>query len=167
MLINSAENELINISGVGIKRAAQIKAIAELARRLYSNVYNVNKYKITQPKDAANLLMNDMRFLKKEYLKVILLNTKNEVISIETISIGSLNASITHPRETFISAIRKSAASIILAHNHPSGDPSPSSEDISLTNRIRESGKLLGIELLDHIIIGDLKYVSLKEQGIL
>ena len=108
-----------------------------------------------------------MRFLKKEYLRVILLNTKNCVISTEDVSIGSLNASIVHPREVFFEAIRKHAASIIICHNHPSGDPTPSNEDISITKRLKECGKIIGIELLDHLIIGDGTFISLKEKGVL
>ena len=108
-----------------------------------------------------------MRYLKKEHMKLVLMNVKCNLISVEEISIGSLNASIVHPREIFNPAIRKSSASIIMVHNHPSGDPSPSSEDISITARIVEAGKLIGIELVDHIIIGDGKYVSMKEKGLI
>jgi DNA repair protein RadC len=166
LLVDSDEAELLKIKGVGIKRVQQIKAINELARRLYSK-RNVKGYKITQPRDAADLLAPEMRFFKKEHLKVILLNTKNVVILTETVSVGSLNSSIVHPREVFSIAIRKSASSIIIAHNHPSGEPEPSNEDISITNRIKECGKLLGIELLDHIIIGGSTFISLKEKGII
>ena len=99
-------------------------------------------------------------------MKLVLLNVKCNLISVEEISVGSLNASIVHPREVFNPAIRKSSASIIMVHNHPSGDPAPSSEDISITARIAEAGKLIGIELVDHIIIGDGKYISMKEKGL-
>jgi DNA repair protein RadC len=107
-----------------------------------------------------------MRFLKKEHLRVIMLNTKNCVISTEDVSVGSLNASIVHPREVFCEAIRKHAASIIICHNHPSGDPTPSNEDISITKRLKECGKIIGIELLDHLIIGDGIFISLKDKGV-
>jgi len=110
--------------------------------------------------------MEEMRYLKKEHMKLVLLNVKCNLISVEEISVGSLNASIVHPREVFNPAIRKSSASIIMVHNHPSGDPSPSSEDVSITARIAEAGKLIGIELVDHIIIGDGKYISMKEKGL-
>jgi len=118
------------------------------------------------PQDVAGLLMEEMRYLKKEYMKLILLNVKCGIIAVEDISIGSLNASIVHPREVYVPAIRKSSASIIMVHNHPSGDPTPSSEDISITKRVAEAGKIIGIELVDHIIIGDGRYVSLKEREI-
>lgn len=108
--------------------------------------------------------MEEMRYLKKEVFKVVLLNTKNEIISDINISIGSLNYSIVHPREVFTEAIKKSANSIILMHNHPSGNPNPSLEDINVTKRLRESGEILGIEVLDHVIIGEGVYYSLKEE---
>jgi DNA repair protein RadC len=111
-------------------------------------------------------VMEDMRYLKKECMKAILLNIKCGLVSIEEISVGSINSSIVHPREVFVSAIKKSCASLILAHNHPSGDPTPSQEDINITNRLVEAGKILGIEVVDHIIIGDGKYVSLKDKGL-
>ena len=111
--------------------------------------------------------MEEMRYLKKEYLKLIMLNTKNIIISIKDISIGNLNTSIVHPREVFYEAIRKSSASVVICHNHPSVDPTPSKEDISITIRLKECGKLLGIEVLDNIIIGNGTYTSLKEKGML
>ena len=111
--------------------------------------------------------MEDMRCLKQEFLKVIMLNTKNFVIKVKDVFIGSLNSSIAHPREIYCEAIKNSSSSIIICHNHPSGDPLPSNEDISITNRLKECSKLIGIELLDHIIIGDGVYISLKEKGIL
>lgn len=165
-LSNSTLQELGNIKGIGIAKAAQIKAAVELGRRL--KVYRIdNKLKISSPKDAAEIVMEDMRHLKKEHLRVIFLNTKNVVIDISDLSIGSLNASVVHPREIFSEAIRKSSASIIACHNHPSGDPTQSQEDVNITKRLYEVGKIVGIDLLDHIIIGDNCYVSLKEKGIL
>lgn len=167
LLVGAAEEELLKIRGIGVKRVHQVKAINELAKRLYTRKYSNCSYKISMPSDVADLLIPEMRFLKKEHLIVVLLNTKNIVIQKETISIGSLNSSIVHPQQVFIPAIRKSAASIVIAHNHPSGDPQPSSEDINVTHRLKECGKLLGIDLLDHIIIGNNSYISLKEEGIL
>jgi DNA repair protein RadC len=167
LLLNTHEEELIKIKGVGANRAKQLMAVAELAKRLYKIDTSRNKYKICSPSDAASLLMNDMRYLKREELRIIMLNTKNEVIASEIISVGSLNSSIVHPREVFIKAVKCSSASIVVLHNHPSGDPSPSSEDINITSRLKECGKLLGIDVLDHIIIGDGRYISLKEKGIL
>lgn len=111
--------------------------------------------------------MEELRYKKKEYFKVLLLNTKNHVISREEVSVGSLNASIVHPREIFAVPLRKSAASVILVHNHPSGDPSPSQEDLEVTRRLVDAGSILGIAVRDHIIIGDGCFFSFKEKGLL
>ncbi|MFZ5965934.1 MAG: RadC family protein [Bacillota bacterium] len=158
--------ELSEIKGIGISKACQIIASIELGKRIAKAGGN-KKNSIQSPKDAADIVMEEMRYYKKEYFKIIILNTKNEIISIENISVGSLNASLVHPREVFVEAIRKSGAAIILLHNHPSGNSYPSSEDISITNRLVEAGKIIGIEVLDHIIIGDGKYTSLKELSII
>jgi DNA repair protein RadC len=165
-LLTSGSEEFLSLKGIGSAKASQLLALAEISKR-FKSFKSGDEYKISQPKDAAELIMESMRHLKQECLKVIMLNTKNIVITIKDISIGSLNSSIVHPREVFCEAIKRSSASIIISHNHPSGDPAPSSEDISLTHRIKECGKLIGIELLDHIIIGNGCYVSLKEKGIL
>lgn len=157
--------ELIKINGVGQCKAAQIVAAIELGKRISSSADA--KLKVDSPIVVVELLMEQMRYLKKEYFKVVLLDTKNQIISIEEISVGSLNASIVHPREVFNVAIRKSANSIILVHNHPSGDPTPSKEDIDITHRLVEAGYIIGIRVLDHIIIGDNKYVSLNEKNII
>ncbi|HRS21088.1 MAG TPA: DNA repair protein RadC [Clostridia bacterium] len=157
--------QLSAINGIGKAKAAQIKAAIELGKRLAAFEPGADK-PLKCPQDVAALLMEEMRYLKKEHMKLVLLNVKCNLISVEEISVGSLNASIVHPREVFNPAIRKSSASIIMVHNHPSGDPAPSSEDISITARIAEAGKLIGIELVDHIIIGDGKYISMKEKGL-
>lgn len=159
-------DELEQEKGIGKVKAAQIKAAIELGKRL-KNYRPDNKYKITSPADAAELVMEDMRYLRKEHLRVIFLNTKNYVMDIKDLSIGSLSSSIVHPREVYTEAIKKSCSSIIVCHNHPSGDPSESQEDINITRRLYEVGKLVGIELLDHLIIGSGSYISLKEKGIL
>jgi len=164
-LADSNVEQLSAINGIGKAKAAQIKAAIELGKRLAAFEPGADK-PLKCPQDVAGLLMEEMRYLKKEHMKLVLLNVKCNLISVEEISVGSLNASIVHPREVFNPAIRKSSASIIMVHNHPSGDPSPSSEDISITARIAEAGKLIGIELVDHIIIGDGKYVSMKEKGL-
>jgi DNA repair protein RadC len=165
-LLNISSEEITNIHGFGSAKAAQIISISEIYRR-FKSYKSGDEYKITQPKDAADYVMEEMRNLKQERLRVIMLNTKNLVLSVKDVSIGCLNSSIVHPREVFCEAIKKNSASIIICHNHPSGDASPSSEDISVTKRLKECGKLLGIDLLDHIIIGDGEYISLKEKGIL
>lgn len=158
--------ELLEIKGIGKAKAAQIKAAVELSKRLknFRSGYNIS---IRSPKDAADIIMEDMRHLKCEHLKVMFLNTKNVLINIMDLSIGSLNSSIVHPREIYTAAIRKSSSSIIVLHNHPSGDPTPSDEDINITKRLFEVGKLVGIDMLDHIIIGDGTYISMKEKGII
>ena len=158
--------ELMQIRGVGLAKASQVIAAVELGKRIALTT-NVDNYKIQGPEDVGNLLMEEMRYLNKEMFNIILLNTKNNVISIENISVGSLNASIVHPREVFNIAIRRSSSAIILAHNHPSGDPKPSTEDINITKRLIEAGSIIGINVLDHIIIGDGVYFSMKEKEII
>jgi len=164
-LIDSDMAQLSCINGIGQAKASQIKAAIELGKRLAAYEPGVER-PIKCPQDVSDLLMGEMRYLKKEHMKIVLLNIKCNVISVEDISVGSLNASIVHPREVFNPAIRKSSASIIMVHNHPSGDPTPSSEDTAITARINEAGKLIGIELADHIIIGDGRYISMKERGL-
>lgn len=161
-LADCTVEELNQIKGIGTTKATQIIAAVELGKRL-SMSRQGSKLNIKSPLDIANIFMEEMRYYKKEYFNTILLNTKNEIISTENISIGSLNSSLVHPREVFVSAIRKSASSMILIHNHPSGNPKPSNEDIKITKRLIEVGKIVGIEVLDHIVIGDGRYISLKE----
>ncbi|SHH94290.1 RadC family protein [Clostridium grantii] len=164
-LLDFSVKEFMEINGIGEAKAAQLLSIAELSKR-FKSFKSGETIKIKSPKDAVDFLMEEMRYLREEHLKVIMLNTKNIVISVKDVSIGSLNSSIVHPREVFLDAIKKSSASIIICHNHPSGDPSPSKEDIEITKRLIECGKLLGIEILDHLIIGNGIYISLKEKGI-
>lgn len=164
-LTDSRTEELSSIHGIGPAKAAQLKAAVELGKRLASQTYKKEIY-IRCSKDASNIVMEDMRYLKKEYMKAILLNIKCGLIGIEEISVGSINSSIVHPREVFAPAIKKSCASVLLVHNHPSGDPTPSQEDLNITRRLAEAGKILGIEVVDHIIIGDGTYVSLKDKGL-
>lgn len=156
--------EMMSVKGIGQAKAVQLLAAVELGRRL-SQKHPDKRYAIRSPKDAASLLMADMSSLKQENFVVLFLNVKNQVIHQQTIFIGSLNASIVHPREIFREAVKRSAASIICAHNHPSGNPNPSPEDIEVTQRLTDAGKIMGIEVLDHVIIGDHQFVSLKELG--
>ncbi|MCG8502026.1 MAG: DNA repair protein RadC [Firmicutes bacterium] len=158
--------ELKRIKGIGRVKAVQLKAVIQLAKRIAASGYQ-DKMCISSPADVSKLLMEDMRYLKQEHFKIIMLNVKNHVLKHVDITIGTLNASIVHPRDVFSEPIRVKCASVILVHNHPSGDPAPSHEDIEVTKRIVEAGKILGIDVLDHIIIGDGKYVSLKEKGII
>ncbi|WP_163101789.1 RadC family protein [Peribacillus alkalitolerans] len=166
LLKDASVEEIISIRGIGEAKAIQILAAVELGRRI-SNFTDQDRYVIRSPEDCANYCMNDMRFLTQEHFVCLYLNTKNQVLHKQTIFIGSLNSSIVHPREVYKEAFRRSAASIICVHNHPSGDPTPSREDIEVTKRLSECGKIIGIDILDHVIIGDKKYVSLKEKGYL
>lgn len=158
--------EMTEIKGIGQAKAIQILAAVEIGRRI-ANLNYTDRYVIRSPEDGANYVMNDMRFLSQEHFVCLYLNTKNQVLHKQTIFIGSLNASIVHPREVFREALKRSAASIICLHNHPSGDPAPSREDIEVTKRLVECGKMIGIDILDHLIIGENKFVSLKEKGYL
>ena len=167
-LMSASEDEICSIKGIGVIKAKQLRSILEFVRKV--NSPNVNKrVVIRSPKDVFDLVRADMEFLQVEHFDVIGLSTKNHVIFRENISIGSLNASLVHPRETFKGLIRRSCASCILVHNHPTADTTPSSEDISLTNNLVECGKMLGIEVIDHIIVGAVGggYISFKEKGMI
>lgn len=166
LLKDASLDEITAIKGIGSAKAIQLLAAVEIGRRISTLTYD-DRYTIRSPEDGANYVMHDMRFLSQEHFVCLYLNTKNQVLHKQTIFIGSLNASIVHPREVFKEAFRRSAASIICIHNHPSGDPTPSREDIEVTKRLAESGKIIGIEVLDHLIIGENKFVSLKEKGYL
>lgn len=158
--------ELMEIKGIGECKAAQILAAIELGKRI-NFFHALDKVKINKPSTIADLFMDEMRYLQKEHFRIVLLDTKNQIIVTEEISVGTLNASIVHPRDVFKVAIKRNANSIILIHNHPSGDPSPSNEDISITNRLIDVGNLVGIKVLDHIVIGDSKYISFKERKLI
>jgi len=157
-------NELTQIPGIGPAKALELQASLELGRRVARSRLP-EAVVISSPQDAADLLMEEMRHLREEHFVVMFLNTKNHVVARQTLSIGTLNASLVHPREVYKAALRHNSASIICAHNHPSGDPSPSVEDVQLTRRLKDAGEIIGIELLDHIVIGDHRFVSLKEIG--
>lgn len=163
-LLNLSVKELKEINGIGEAKTAQILALAELSKR-FNSFQSGEELIISSPKDVAFYMMKEMNNLKKEYFKIIMLNTKNMIISIKDVSIGSLNSSIVHPREVFVEAIKNSSAAVILCHNHPSGDCTPSKEDIAVTKRLKECGDLIGIEVLDHIIIGRKNFISFKEKG--
>jgi DNA repair protein RadC len=157
--------ELTEVKGVGPAKAVEIKAALEIGRRLLTTAPE-EKPRITSPADAANLLMSEMSFLDKEHLRLILMDTRNRVLGTPTIYIGSLNTSVIRVGELFRAAIKENAAAFIVAHNHPSGDPSPSPEDVSVTRQIVQAGSLLNIDVLDHIVIGHNRFVSLKERGL-
>lgn len=158
--------ELCAIQGMGIAKACRIIAAIELGKRIATKPRE-KKIAINNPDSIANLFMEEMRYYKKEFFKVLLLNSKGEIISVEKTSIGDLSSTIVHPREIFCIPIRRSAAAVVFVHNHPSGNPIPSQEDIDVTNRLVEAGKLLGIKVLDHIVIGDGTYVSFKDKQLI
>ncbi len=155
---------LMEVPGVSAGKATRVAAAVELGRRVV-RFQAEDPYPIQSPSDAARLLMDDMRSLDREEFRVLLLDAKNRVIGIELVSRGTLTASLIHPREGLKAAIVKSAASIILVHNHPTGVPTPSREDIEITERFVEAGRVVGIDVLDHVIIGDGRYESMRETG--
>lgn len=163
-LLELSTDELQTEPGIGVAKACQLVAISEFAVRIAES--RLHEAVIRQPGDLAALLMPYFRQLAHEEFVVILLDTKNKVISKRTVFRGSLNASIVHPREVFKYAIRHSAAALLVAHNHPSGDPTPSREDIDVTRRLVEAGKIIGIEILDHVVFGDGRTISMKEKGL-
>ncbi len=158
--------QLCQIPGVGLAKAVQIKAAFDLARRL-SDFHPEQKPVIRSSRDVFAIMADDMRLQEKECFKALYLDVKNHVRKIETISVGTLSASLVHPREVFKSAVRVNCAAIIIVHNHPTGDPTPSSHDTETTQRIRAAGKVLGIELLDHVIIGEGRYFSYKDKDMI
>jgi DNA repair protein RadC len=158
--------ELSGVRGVGLAKAAQIRAAFELGRRQDLEP-DIGQYTIKSPKDLVNAIRKSIFEKAREHFKLVLLNTRNKIIGMSTISIGTLNASLVHPREVFKDAVVHSASSIILVHNHPSDDPEPSDDDITLTRRLADAGRLMGIEVLDHIIITRRTHTSFKERGLL
>lgn len=156
--------QLMNIHGIKESKAAEIIACFELARRLES-FSTADRKKVNSPEDVYRQVYPRMREQKKESFIELCLDTNNNIIREDVISTGSLNANIVHPREVFKTALIESAAHIIVAHNHPSGDPSPSREDIDITKKLVEAGKIMGIDVLDHVIIGDGRHFSMKEAG--
>lgn len=158
--------DVSKIKGIGVAKSVTIIAAVELGKRM-AVAGPAKQLVIRSPQDAANLLMQRLRYESREHFVSVMLSTKNHVLGYPIISTGTLNASLVHPRELFREVINYGAASIIVAHNHPSGDPTPSNDDIVLTKKLVDIGKLLEISVLDHVIIGDGKYVSLKEKGIL
>lgn len=159
--------ELSKVRGMGLAKAAQIKAAFELGRRGEIELIKFSQKPIEYSEDVVKIIAKDLKDKKKEHCRAILLNSRNQVINVVEVSIGSLNANIVHPREVFKEAIRASAASIILIHNHPSGDLRPSNDDLELTKRLIKAGKLLGINVLDHIIISREGFLSFKRKGLI
>jgi DNA repair protein RadC len=164
-LSRASFDELARVKGVGNAKFCQLKAALELGRRLLIASPD-QRPQITCPADAANLLMLEMGPLEQEHLKVLILDTKNYVMASPEVYVGNVNTSVIRIGEVFKEAVRRNATSTIIIHNHPSGDPTPSPEDVQVTQRIIEAGKLLDIDVLDHIIIGNQRFISLKERGL-
>jgi len=163
-LAQASVEELSQVRGIGLAKATQIKAAFELASRVDGYTEAGDKLVVKTPEDVVSLIRSRLKGKKKEYFLAILLDTRSQLIKIAEISVGSLDSSIVHPREVFKEAISASAASVIFAHNHPSGDPEASEDDINLTKRLAKTGEIVGIDVLDHIIIGDKEYLSLKRE---
>jgi DNA repair protein RadC len=157
--------DLIKIKGLGSVKAIELQAVFEIGRRLVVASPG-ERPQVKSPADAANLLMLEMQLLEQEQLRVILLDSKNHVLKVQTVYVGSLNSAQVRVGELFREAIRSNSAAIIVVHNHPSGDPTPSPEDVAVTRQIVEAGKLLDIDVLDHLVIGMQRWVSLKERGL-
>ena len=158
--------EIDRVGGVGPAKAAAILAAFELGRRATHPVGG-DRYAIRAPEDAVRLLAPHMAPLDREHFRAILLNTKHEVLAVVEVAIGSLDSAPIHPREVFKEAVRRSAAAVIVAHNHPSGNPEPSGDDLAMTERLRAAGRIVGIDVLDHLIIGHGRCVSLRERGVM
>lgn len=158
--------ELSQVRGIGIAKASQFKAAWELANRLEGYSEAGEKPLLKTPEDVAGLVRSRLKAKKREHFLAILLDSRSRLIKVSEISVGSLDTSIVHPREVFREAISASAASVIFVHNHPSGDPTASEDDIELSKRLAQAGEIVGIDVLDHVIIGDRDYLSLKRQGL-
>jgi len=161
-LASASLEELTQIKGIGPAKAAQIKATFELSKRLDDASGESSKITVKSPEDAIKAIRNQLKGKKKEHFLVLCLDTRNHLINTHKVSIGSLDCSIAHPREVFKEAISSCASSVIFMHNHPSGDPTPSEDDIKLNKRLVEAGEIIGIEVLDHIIVCDKDHLSMK-----
>ena len=157
--------ELMEQKGIGVAKATTIAAAIEMGKRIHAGGGEYRPI-ITGSADAAKLMQGRMRYLDREQFQVMMLNHKKAVLGIETVSIGTLNSSLVHPREVFKQAIKRSASTVILAHNHPSGNCEPSEQDLQVTSRLKEVGQIVGIEVIDHIIIGEDSYYSFRENNI-
>jgi DNA repair protein RadC len=166
-LASASLEELAGIKGIGPAKASQIKAAFELANRLEDSTEQGKKPLVKTPEEVVSLVKGRLKDKKKEHFQALLLDTRSRLINIVEISVGSLDTSIVHPREVFKEAISASAASVLFVHNHPSGDPTPSEDDIKLTERLTKAGEVIGIDVLDHIVIGNTEYISLKREGII
>ena len=165
-IMHISPQEIASIHGIGLAKAATVVAAVELGRRLSERAARTLE-KVEGPEDVARYVIPSLRFEQKEHFLAMFLDIRNRILALSTISVGSLTSSIAHPREVFREAIRYSAASVILVHNHPSGDPAPSREDIQLTKQMMKAGEIMGIPVLDHVVVARDNFVSLKEANCL
>lgn len=166
-LLHLSLPELTELKGIGMVKASQMICIGELSKRIWKSAAAEETVSFLNPADIVNYYVEDLRHMEQEQLHIMLLNTKGVLIRELLVSQGTVNSTVASPREMFIEALRYHAVNVIMVHNHPSGDPSPSQDDVRLTDRVKAAGNLIGIQLIDHIIIGDGSYVSFKERGIL
>lgn len=169
-IINASLEDLQSIKGLGVAKASQLKACFEIARRVFTKneiADEVRQKEIVSAKEVYELIKSKISNYAKEHLVVVSFDSRNRFLGMDTVSVGTLTANLVHPRETFDSAIRRHAAQIIVAHNHPSDDPEPSEDDLGINKRLVEAGKILGIEVIDHIIVCKSRYLSFKEKGLL
>ena len=164
-IAGASVEELAEIKGIGLAKASQIKAAFELANRLEGQPETAKRQVVRNPIEVVSVVKGRLKGKKKEHFLVVLLDTRNQLIKVSEVSVGSLDTSVVHPREVFKEAISASAASVIFVHNHPSGDTEASEDDIQLTKRLAEAGEIMGIDVLDHIIVTDKEHLSLKGKG--
>lgn len=165
-IAHASLEELGQVKGIGVAKASQLKAAFELANRSDSQAEESERLPVKTPEDVVTLVQGRLKGKKKEHFLALLLDTRNYLIRTAEISVGSLDGTIVHPREVFKEAVSASAASVVFVHNHPSGDPQASEDDIKLTKRLVQAGEIMGVDVLDHIIIGDRKHLSLKREGL-
>ena len=164
---NYSVEDILKIKGLGKGTITKLEALWELYNRFSINKKLEKNYIISKPKDIYNLVKDDMKYFEQEHFRILMLNTKNILINIKDIFIGASDSSVIETRKVFKEALKYNAKNITICHNHPSGDPNPSKEDVNISLRIKEAGKIIGIDLLDHIIIGDNRFVSLKYKGVI
>lgn len=169
-IMNASLEDLQSVKGLGLAKASQLKACFEIARRVFTKneiAEEVQQKEITSAEEVYELIKSKISNYAKEHFVVLSFDTRNKFLGVDTISVGILNANLVHPRETFDAAIRRHAAQIIVTHNHPSGDPEPSEDDLEITKRLVEAGKILGIEVIDHIVVTKNSFFSFKEKGLI
>lgn len=164
---NYSVKDILKIKGLGKGTITKLEALWELYNRFSINKKLEKNYIISKPEDIYDLVKDDMKYFEQEHFRILMLNTKNIVINIKDIFIGASDSSVIETRKVFKEALKYNAKNITICHNHPSGDPDPSKEDVNISLRIKEAGKIIGIDLLDHIIIGDNRFISLKYKGVI